>query len=117
MACQQDEQDRVLLRTYTTEEDLLYARDGKLAAIDSRIRHSEQITHGLEGNLAKLRSRAAKQERSGKKVDDDLLAKIAATESQIADNKTFIAARNQEKVEINAAFDADLARWKTLKGQ
>ena len=30
----------------------------------------DQITNGLENNLAKLRKRAAKQERSGKQVDE-----------------------------------------------
>ena len=113
----QAEQDRVLLRTYSTEEDLLYARDGQLTAIDSRIRHTEQVTADLEASLAKLKSKAAKQERGGKKVDQNLREQIDATQSRIDDNRAFIAARNQERVEINQTFAVDLKRWRTLKGR
>ena len=112
----QAEKDRILLSTYTSEDDILRRRDGALAAIDSRIKHSEQVTAGLQDSLAKLQSRAAKRERRGKTVDERLLRDIDGTRKQIADNKAFVEARNEEKDEINKAFDSDLARWRELRG-
>ena len=113
----QAEKDRVLLSTYTSEEDLVLARNGKLAAIDSRIKHSRQVMAGLEKKLFGLQDKAAKRERSGKKLDKKLIDEITNTEKQIQDNRTFVADREKEKININEQSATDLARWRELKGK
>ena len=116
LAAIQGEKDRVLLSTYTTEDDLVLTRNGKLAAIDSRINHSTQIKAGHERTLDGLQKRAAGQERGGKKADKVLVGKIKVVEKQIQDNASFIIARNHEIGEINAQFEANRSRWLELKG-
>ncbi len=107
--------DQVLLDTFTTEDDLILARDGKLASIDSRIGHTEQIARQLERELSELEAEAALMERSGKAVPDSVLAEIEATRRQIEENMLFIDERSREKEEIRSKFDADLARYRELK--
>ena len=108
--------DRVLLDTFTTEEDLLLARDGKLAAIDTRILHTQQIATDLEHKLSNLEEDAANQERAGKHLDDELLGNITSLQSQIGQNSSFILDRQKEKELLTEQFELDLARYRQLKG-
>ncbi|MDX1434741.1 MAG: DUF4124 domain-containing protein [Gammaproteobacteria bacterium] len=113
---EKEARDRVLLSTFTTEEDLLLARDGQLAAIDTRIMHTQQVLTQLEGSLEQLRAEAASLERSGKGLSDELLEKISAVQRQIESSATFIAERRRYKEELAAQFEADLLRYRELKG-
>ena len=79
IAAERHRRDTVLLQTFTTEEDLRLARDGKVAALDSRIKHSQRLVEKLEQNHTDMQGEAATLERGGKKVPDDLQQKIAQT--------------------------------------
>ena len=116
LAVKQAAYERVLLDTFTTEDDLLLARDGKLAAIDTRILHTQQIATGLEEKLGSLEEEAANQERAGGTLDEELLADIAALQSQIEQNSMFILERQNEKESLSLQFVEDLARYRELKG-
>ena len=108
--------DLVLLRTFTTEEDLMLTRDGKMAALDSRIKHSEQVMIKLEENRADMEGEAASLERGGNKVPKDLRLKIDDISAQIAETRTEIEQRKKERVSVQQQFDEDLARYRALKG-
>jgi len=116
VAAKQAAYERVLLDTFTTEDDLLLARDGKLAAIDTRILHTQQIAAGLEEKLGSLEEEAANQERAGGTLDEELLGDIAALQSQIEQNSMFIVERQNEKESLSLQFVEDLARYRELKG-
>jgi hypothetical protein len=116
VAAKQAAYERVLLDTFTTEDDLLLARDGKLAAIDTRILHTQQIATGLEEKLGSLEEEAANQERAGGTLDEELLGDIAALQSQIEQNSMFIVERQNEKESLSLQFVEDLARYRELKG-
>lgn len=109
--------DRVLLDTFTTEDDLKLARDGKLQAIDARITHTRQLVGRLQADLADLQHQAAATELSGHNVQANLLGQIAQVRQQIADNQDFIAQRRTERKELVAQFAADLARYRELKAE
>ncbi len=108
--------DRVLLATFTTEEDLKLTRDGKIAAIESRIKHSQQVGRKLKENLAALQAEAARLERGGKAVSADLEQQIADVRTQIDKNVEEVALREREKVRVSKQFSLDLARYRELKG-
>lgn len=108
--------DRVLLATFTTEQDLKLTRDGKIAAIDSRIRHGRQIEEKLEQSLAELEADAAKMERRGKQVSEQLQRNINEVRAQLRENSEDIQRREQDKVQLNDQFSADLQRYRELKG-
>ncbi|MCH9670164.1 MAG: nucleolar 14 family protein [Gammaproteobacteria bacterium] len=107
--------DRVLLDTFTTEDDLVLAHKGRLAALESRITHTRQILNGLNKELAALHKEAAGHERAGKALPKSLATRIARIESQIADNSGFITDRNDKKGELDTQFQKDLARYRELK--
>ena len=107
----------MLLATFTTEQDLVLARDGKLQAIDVRVRHSEQLVKRLEQELKGLQEDAARQERAGKKVSSDTKDGIDQAQQRIDEQRKFIADREQEKVTLRKRFDADLARYRELKAK
>lgn len=115
-AAQKAQYDRVLLATFTTEEDMALTRDGKIAAIDSRIKHSRQVGKKLQQTLKELEEEAAMMERGGKTVSDQLQARISEVRTQIAENGDDIRRRQQEKVQLNERFETDLARYRELKG-
>ena len=113
---EQSSRDRVLLATFTTEEDLILTRDGKLIAVASRIRHTKQVTVGLEKQRENLEEQAANQERAGVKLSDELLADIDSVNRQIEEQRNFVTSLQQEKIDLRAQFDDDLARYQLLKG-
>ena len=113
---EQAAKDRVLLDTFTTEEDLILTRDGKLEAIDNRIAHTKQVTLGLQRQRENLEEQAANEERAGKQVSDELIADIDTLDRQVDEHMAFIKSREQEKVKVGSQFDTDLARYRALKG-
>ena len=116
LAAEQARHDRVLLQTFTTEEDLKLTRDGKVAAIDSRIKHSEQLLAKFQDNVRELQSNAAALERGGKKVPPKLEKQIRDVQAQIDKTRQEIERRQDEKVSVMERFEADLTRYRELKG-
>jgi hypothetical protein len=116
IAAEKQRRDLVLLQTFTTEEDLRLARDGKVAALDSRIKHGRQLVLKLEENRSDMQGEAASLERGGKKVPDDLQRKISDLQQQIDKTQAEIGQREAEKVTVQAQFESDLARYRELKG-
>ena len=108
--------DRVLLATFTTEEDLMLTRDGKVAAIESRIKHVQQVGKKLEKRLVQLQAEAARLERAGKPVTDKLQKQITGVQTQIKENREEVTARENEMVAVKERFRVDLARYRELKG-
>lgn len=117
LAAEQEKKDRVLLATFASEDDMKLAHEGKVLALDTRIKHTEQLIAKLKASLKALVNDAAEQERSGTKVSDETRKDIAQVKQQIAENLGFIEQREREKVELNAQFDAELARFRKLKAQ
>ena len=117
LAAEQDKRDQILLATYATEYDMRLAHKGKVAAIDSRITHAEHLVKKLQEKLVELIKDAADQERSGKEVSDETLSGIREVKQQITEQKNFIGDREQEKAQINAKFEAELAHFRRLKAR
>jgi hypothetical protein len=113
---EREAKDRVLLSTFTTENELKLAHEGQVKAIDVRIGHTEKILKQLEQNLEQLRSQAAALERSGKPITPELKSKIAKVQQQMQDRQGFIESRLLLKEELAAQFTADLDRYRELKG-
>jgi hypothetical protein len=113
---EQAQYDRVLLATFTTEQDLELTRDGKIAALDSRIKHSEHIGAKLAASLETMQKEAAKMERGGKVVSEELQARIDVAREQLNENMADIGKRQQEKQRLHEQFAKDLARYRELKG-
>ncbi len=114
---EQAKRDQILLATYATEYDMRLAHKGKVAAIDSRIAHAKHLVKKLQENLVELIQDAANQERSGKEVSEQTLTRISEVKKQIAEQNSFIEEREQEKFQINARFEDELAHFRRLKAR
>lgn len=108
--------DRVLLATFSSVDDMELARDGRLAAIESQIRLTENQIEKLETNLASIIKNAADMERQGKTPPERIRDDIASVREQIARNEAFIADKRAEQDAVREEFAADIARFRELKG-
>ena len=108
--------DRLLVTTYESVDQLEMTRDGKIRALEGQITVADGQIREREALLERQRARAAELERGGGKVDEKLLKDITTTEEQIARNQKRIEALRADQERIRAQFDADIARYRELKG-
>ncbi|MEA3278472.1 MAG: DUF4124 domain-containing protein [Pseudomonadota bacterium] len=109
--------DRVLLRTFRSEDDLIMTRDDRIAAIEALIDAGQDNIQDQQEWLGALREEAANLERAGKSVPRYLHESIANVEGSIRDAQAAIAVQEAEQAAIRASFDRDLARFRELKYQ
>ena len=107
--------DRVLLDTFASEDDLVLARDGKLAATEQTIHVTESRIKKLQKSLNEIMSMAAEMERRGKSPADGTQNEIDAVRAQIAENRAYIKTLHKEQDAVRNAFESDLTRFKELK--
>lgn len=107
--------DRVLLDTFSSEDDLVLARDGKLAATEQTIHVTESRIKKLQKSLNEIMSMAAEMERRGKPPADGIQNEIDAVRAQIAENRAYIKTLHKEQDAVRNAFESDLTRFKELK--
>ncbi len=112
---EQKKKDETLLRTYRTEDEIAMTRNGKLAAIDAKVKVMLYEIKSLKETLSHLQSEAAAMELSGKKPDKTLTERIDKTRRQIEEAYAEMVRREQEKEVVNASFDKDLARYRVLR--
>jgi len=107
--------DRMLLNTFSTEDDLVMTRNGKVAAIDAMINATKSRNESLKKSLISLRASAAERERNGQRIPDKLRKEIAAMQTQIRDNINYIASKQREQEQLRTQFETDLDRFRELK--
>jgi len=107
--------DRSLLSTYSSEEDMLLARDGRLAAVDAVIQLTRSRIKTMERNLYELEQEAAEFERSGKPPPVGLKQQASNLQEHIKENEKYIKTKEQEKQAITLKFNEDIARFRELR--
>jgi len=113
----QQRRDRVLLDTYTTERDLIAARDARFEAVDSQIHLSESIIADSEKKLESSQKLADSLKTQGKEVPDTLIAKIKREKGQIATQEDVKQSRVKQRKDIADQFNGYIARFRVLKQQ
>lgn len=113
---EQAAKDRVLLDTFSSDDDMLLARDGQITHLESQIKLTESHTDKLNNGLEELIQDAADHERRGNQPPEKLLGDIKSLRQQIHDNKVFVETKHQERGELIKKFDIDIARFHKLKG-
>ncbi|MGD2073551.1 MAG: DUF4124 domain-containing protein [Gammaproteobacteria bacterium] len=112
---EQAHKDRILLDTFTNEDEMVLTRDGKIEAIEAIIRVTRGRIDKSKKRLSELTRRAADLERSGQPVPAELTRQIADTHGQIDQNLEYIDNRRQEQQAIRAKFERDIRRFRELK--
>lgn len=106
--------DRVLLETFTTEADLVHAREARVEAVDTQILLTETIIKDQEKKLENLKKRIASIEKSGRVVPENLHKEQVSVSRQLETHYKFVESKNEEKQNIIEKFDDDIKRFKEL---
>ncbi len=113
---EQKRRDKILLNTFTTERDIELARKSRVQAIESIIAITNSNTRSLRASLAKIQKRAADFERAGEEPPKELFEEMDSLKRQIQDNEEFVAKKQRDIIALEKRFDADLKRFRELKG-
>ena len=117
VAHKQTAADKVLLATFGSEDDLVLARDGQMANVESQKKLAESRITKLQKSLDQLISKAADRERRGQRVPSEISKEIANLRGQIADQKKFIIAKDADALKLQMKFETDIARFRELKAK
>ena len=106
--------DKVLLSTYRSIEDMHKALDNKLALMDGEKKMLEGNKQRLEQQLLQQQQQAANLERNAQKMPEKLLAEINSTRQQIEQNVQEMARYESNKQGVEKEFKASIARFEFL---
>jgi len=109
--------DRSLLATYSSEQDMLQAKNGKVAAVDALLQLTNRRVESMKERLLGLTEEAATYERSGKALPASLESQINNLRKQITTNAAFIKKKESERNTIVRKFDDDIKRYIELTAE
>lgn len=112
---EQKEHDRILLNLYRNEDDLVMARDGKIAQIDGQIRLNHAEIRRLKSRLSEFQAIAANAERSGGKLTKKQRANLDSTQRSIEQSYAIILSKEDEKHATLQRYNHDLERFRQLR--
>lgn len=115
IAAKKASHDRMLLSTFTSEDDMVMTRDGKIAAIDAVLRITRGRIERTEQSLEEMTRRAAMLERSGKPIPDAMHEDIRGSRAQIQQFLDYIASKRREQESIRREFESDIRRFRELR--
>jgi len=113
----QDFKDKVLIDTYTTERDLLKAREERLSTFNSLIDLTGTIIKSNEEQLERLLKRKKEFERFQKELPIHMKAQEKILREQIIANQGYVEDQKAERQKIVNKFEKDLSRFLYLKKQ
>lgn len=114
------EQDRRLLQTYGSVDDIEDLRDRRLELMASQIKVTQLYLENLQDRLTKLKRQASpykpySQKANAPPLPKDLANDIARTTSSIGLYQKTLTHAQVEREHVKADFAADIKRFKELK--
>jgi len=111
------QRDRVLLDTYTTERDLIVARDSRLDAVDSQINLAQTIIRDSNKNIAAMEKQIIQIQASNRKVPLDLYDRLESEKHQVIVQTKVKANNKKRRDDIAKQFNGYIERFKVLKAE
>lgn len=106
--------DRSLLTSYSSEQDLIKARDKDLNYRKEQIELLESKLPDLEARLVSVQKDAAERELSGGKITDNMQKRLDAAHEAIAVRKAAIEEYQQELDLLSTKYEQELNRLREL---
>ena len=103
------------MNLYRNEDDLVMARDGKLAQLDGQIKLKHKEIRRLKSRLSEFQITAASAERGGRKLTPKQLTNLQSTQRSIEKSYAMILSQEDEKRATLERYDYDLARFRKLR--
>lgn len=108
--------DTILLNSFTTERDIKISYDDKIEVVNGIVEITNSSTRILQQKLQAVEKKAANYERAGETTPEDVLNQINSLKRQLKDNDKFIAQKEGEIKVLKQNYEADLKRFRELKG-
>ena len=108
-------QDRVLLRTFRTEDDIIMTRDGQIQTVDAFIKVTRANIKRIKLKLEEMQREAAARELSGQRISVILQEEIDAKNLVLEEAYQSIVNREHDKDRIRRSFANDLKRFRELR--
>jgi len=120
-AQEQAQHDRMLLQTYQSVDEIELLRQRRIELIDSQITLQEQSLANLKARHAEQLQRAsrfrpANQDPTAPPMPEGMAEDLQRAESDIKTQEVNLDKRRKERASVNKQFDADVARFKQLRG-
>jgi len=112
-----ENQNKILLDTYSNTDDIQLTSDGKIAALDSTIKLASKRNEKMRLDLEKHTSTAAAAELAGKQPPEDLIKDIESLQRQIKNNDKFITDKRMEQEDIKKEYADKIVRFEELTGK
>ena len=109
--------DRVLTDTYTTERDLIAAKDARLDAIDSQLQLSKELIKNTEEKVLKTTQLIETLKASGKMVPESTYAKLEREKLALATQKGVQQGHQIKREEVIVQFDGYIERFRELMAE
>lgn len=111
------QRDRVLLDTYTTERDLIVARDSRLEAVGSQVQLAETIISDSNKTIKSLEKQVVQIKASNREVPADIYQRIDSEKQQVKVQSQVKQGHIKRRDEITAQFSGYVERFKVLKAE
>lgn len=109
-------EDRMLLATYRSAEELRLERDSRLAGIRNEQSALKASLDLYENRYEKLASRAARESREGKGISRGLQNEISDARSRLRQLRADLEDANQRELTTRQRFDQRIKRYRELTG-
>lgn len=113
----QAKRDRVLLDTYTTERDLVAARDARLDAVASQMQLSESIIADTQRKLEAAKKQITNIKASGRALPKNISDKMEREEKQLITHRKIAQGHQDRQQKITEQFDEYIKRFRVLKAE
>lgn len=111
------QRDRVLLDTYTTERDLIVARDSRLDAVASQIQLADSIIADSNKKIESMEQKVVNIQASNRKVPPDLYQRIDNEKEQVVMQSKVRENNEKRRADIAEQFNGYIKRFQVLKAE
>ena len=111
------QRDRVLLDTYTTERDLIVARDSRLEAVSSQIQLAKTIISDSNKKIEAMEKQIIEIQASSRKVPLDLYDRLEIEKKQVVVQSKVMENHKKRHDSISKQFNDYIERFKVLKAE
>jgi hypothetical protein len=116
------QRDRMLIDTYLTVSDIERLRDQRMAMLQGQYKLTETNIANMRDRQQRLQTQIARFKPYSDKPDapplpDHLAEEMVNTVNSMRVYEEALLSNRKEQADVKAAFDADIKRFKELKGQ
>jgi len=111
------QRDRVLLDTYTTERDLVLARDARIDAVNSQVQLANSIIDDSDKKILALDGKINAIKSSGREVPKDMYVQRERLEQQMKLHAHMADKHSKRRDEIATQFNGYIERFRVLKAE